>query len=240
MWPGNIYCLFLSNQIDILNNFKGFHLPIAPESKIRCFPFHLLVFSRSQRKVELNLHPSIFKANSHCFTRRTIQQYYCGTWEAVYCQQFCGAIHFTKWKPGSALKNLTCVNAFAQGVCAAIIKASICKQLCSVCPMSAFRLTQLQMEDFFILPGVSTYLVVSMVALLTFSKEKTHGTHTLQIHLLNSLDTTLCATVLVKITLPETSRRGDLSNKACLVAQEVGFSIHLPFVQMFYLYTKYN
>lgn len=45
--------------------------------------------------------------------------------------------------------------------------------------MSAFRLTQLQMEDFFILPGVSTYLLVSMVALLTFSKEKTHGAHTL-------------------------------------------------------------
>lgn len=84
-----------------------------------------------------------------------------------------------KWKPASALKNLTCVNAFAQGVSAAITEVSICKQSRSVCPMSAFRLTQLQMEDFFILPGVSTYLLVSMVALLTFSKEKTHGAHTL-------------------------------------------------------------
>lgn len=174
-----MYCLFVSNKIDFLNNFKGFHLPIASESKIWCFSFHLLVFARSQMKVELNLHPSIFKAYSHCFTRRTFQQCYCGAWKAVYCQHFCSATHFTKWKPGSALKNLTCVNVFAQGVCAAITKASICKQLCSVCPMSAFRLTQLQMENFFILPSVSTYLVVSMVALLTFSKEKTHGAHTL-------------------------------------------------------------
>lgn len=54
-----------------------------------------------------------------------------------------------------------------------------------------------------------------------------------QVHLLNSSDTTLRATVPVKITLPETSRREDLSNKPCLVAQEVGFSTSLPLIQMF-------
>ena len=31
---------------------------------------------------------------------------------------------------------------------------------------------------FVILPGVSTYLLVSMVSLLTLSKEKTYGAHT--------------------------------------------------------------
>lgn len=63
-------------------------------------------------------------------------------------------------------------------------------------------------------------------------RENTWSSHTLQIHLLNSLDTTSHATVPVKIILSETSRREDLSNKACLVAQEVGFSTGLSLVQM--------
>lgn len=113
MQPSNTYSLLLPNQIDFLSKFKDLPLTITTDSKIGCFPFCLLVFSRSQIKLQLILHPSIFKAYSHCFTRGIFQQYYHGTQEAVYHQHFCGTSHSTTQKPAPALQNLTCANAFA-------------------------------------------------------------------------------------------------------------------------------
>lgn len=225
-----MYCLFLSTKIDFL---KGFHLPIASESKIWCFSFYLLVFSRSQMKAELNLHPCIFKAYCHCLTRRTFQQYYRGTCGTVYCQHFCSATHHK-------METRFCTQ-----------KSNLCERICTGCLCSHHQSLNLQTivqclphvcfqvntttDGRFFHPALCQYLSCSFHGcIIDFQQgENTWSSHTLQIHLLNSLDTTLCATVPVKITLPETSRREDLSNKACLVAQEVGFSTHLALVQMF-------
>lgn len=185
-------------------------------------------------KAELNSHPCIFKAYSHCFSRRTFQQYYCCTLGDCLLSTLLSCCPFHKMETRFCTEKSNLCECICTGCLCSHHQSLNLQTIVQCLPHVCFQVNTTTDGRFFH-PAWCQYLSCSFHGcIIDFQQgENTWSSHTLQIHLLNSLDTTLCATVPVKITLPETSRREDLSNKAGPVAQEVGFPTHLGLVQMF-------
>lgn len=179
-----------------------------------CFLFHLLVFSRSQMKVDLNLHPSIFKANAHSSLDNfsEVLLWYLGD---CLLSTLLWCFPFYKMETSLCTENFNPCECFCTGCLCSHHQILNLQTIVQCLPHVCFQVNTTTDGRFFH-PAWCQYLSFSFHGcIIDFQeRENTWSSHTLQIHLLNSLDTTLHATVPVKIILSETSRREDLSYKS--------------------------